>query len=273
MPQTSIIPTRLIKTAAIFLLSAISVACVDAPTEHRLRANAFLRGGDANSALKEIDLGLEAKKEDPALLILRGKALFELDRLDEARDAYNRAVSSGKSAGLDDRSLSEAFLGLGLLASRQKDFKAARGHFETLVQINEKDASSHLNVARVCLELGDMECAVSHGETAGKLRGNEESTLYTLGIIYLKADKYKEAELTFEHICEVVPGASSCPYGVALVAAKSGDKAKALQKLKEAVERKIPNPGQMAGEPFFASLKDDPEFQALVQKSGSGAPK
>lgn len=259
--------------AVLALLALSALGCVDAPTEHRLRANAFLRGGDANAALKEIDLGLEQKKEDPALLILRGKALFELDRPDEAADAYNRAVSAGKSAGLDHRALSEAFLGLGLLAFRQKDFKTARGHFETLVDINEKDAASHLNVARVCLELGDIACAVSHGETAGKLRGGEESTLYTLGIIYLKADKYKEAELTFEHICEVVPGAASCPYGLALAAAKSGDKSKALQKLKEAVERKIPNPGQMAGEPFFASLKDDPEFQELVAKASGGAPK
>jgi tetratricopeptide (TPR) repeat protein len=259
--------------AALLFLGAAAAGCVDAPTEHRLRANAFLRGGDAAAALKEIDLGLDRKKDDPALLILRGKALFELDRLDEAKDAYEKAVAAGSSAGLEHRALADAHLGLAMLASRRKDPAAARRHFETLVRINEKDATSHLNVARVCLELKDMECALSHAETAGKLRGNEENVLYTLGTIYLAADKPKEAELTFQHICEIVPNAASCPYGVALVAAKGGDKARALEKLREAVDRKVPNPQQIAGEPWFASLKDEPEFQALVAKATSGAPK
>jgi tetratricopeptide (TPR) repeat protein len=190
--------------------------------------------------------------------------------MDEAADAYEKAVTVGASAGLPDRSLAEAHLGLGMIASRKKDLPAARRHFENLVKINEKDASSLLNVARICLEQKDMDCAVSNAETAGRLRGNEESVLYTLGTIYLAADKPKEAELTFQHICEIVPSAASCPYGVALVAAKLGDKPRAIAKLREAVDRKVPNPQQIAGEPSFASLKDDPEFQALVAKATSG---
>ena len=265
---------RLVRTAAALLFLGVAASgCVDAPTEHRLRANAFLRGGDAASAIKEIDVGLAKKKDDPALLILRGKALFELDRMDEAKDAYEKAIAAGAAAGLEERAFGDAHLGLAMLASRRKDPTDARLHFETLVRINDKDATSHLNVARVCLELKDMECAVSHAETAGKLRGNEESVLYTLGTIYLAADKPKEAELTFQHICEIVPSAASCPYGVALVAAKLGDKPRAIEKLREAVDRKIPNPQQIAGEPWFASLKDEPEFQAIVAKANAAAPK
>src|SRR5690242_19983981 len=86
--------------AALLVLTAAAAfsvaACVDPPTEHRLRANAFLRGGDAASAVKECDLGLEKKKDDIPLLILRGKALFELDKLDESRGAYAQAVTAGK---------------------------------------------------------------------------------------------------------------------------------------------------------------------------------
>jgi Flp pilus assembly protein TadD len=256
--------------AAALLLGVIGLGCVDASTEHRVRANAFLRGGDAASALKEIDLGLERKQDDPALLILRGKALFELDRMDDARDAYARAVASGKAKGEGDRTLAEAHLGLAMVGSRTKDWPAARKNFEALVGINDKDATSHLNVARACIELHDFECAVSHGELAGRLRGNDESVLYTLGNVYLNAGKLKEAELTFQHICEVVPAASSCPYGQALVAAKSGDKPRALTQLREAVTRKVPNPGTIATEPAFASLKDDPVFVELVNKATAG---
>src|SRR5262249_11513493 len=155
----------------------------------------------------------------------------ELDRLDEAKGAYQAAVDAASDRG---RPLAEAYLGLAMIASRQKDWAAARRHFEALVGINGKDASSHLNVAKTCLELKDIECALQHGEEAGRLRGNEEPVLYALGTIYLDAGKAKEAELTFQHICEVVPGAASCPYGLALVAARVGDRKKALEELDEA---------------------------------------
>lgn len=256
------------RASAALLLAALSLAslgCMDQAAEHRTRANAFLRGGDAASALKECDDGLAGKKDNLPLLILRGKALFELDRLDESRQAYERAVEVGKDE--EQRSLSEAFLGIAMVASRQHDWVTAKKQFETLVAVNPKDAISHLNVARTCMEMKDLACAVSHGEEAGKLRGNEEPVLYTLGTIYLAADKGKEAEMTFQHICEVIPGAASCPYGLALVAAKAGDKAKALAQLEEAVKRKVPNPDKLAMEPGFASLKDDPAFLALAEKA------
>jgi tetratricopeptide (TPR) repeat protein len=247
---------------------AASAGCMDAATEHRTRANAYLRGNDAAAALHECDAGLAKRPNDVPLLILRGKALFELDRLEEAKAAYERALDAGRGAGTDERSLSEAYLGLAVIGSRQGDWASARRQFETLVRINDKDASSHLNVARACLELKDIACAIDHGEAAGHLRGDDESVLYTLGTIYLTAEKPKEAELTFQHICDVVPGAASCPYGLALVAAKAGDKATALAKLREAIARKVPNPGRIATDPGFASLHGDAEFIALANQAG-----
>jgi tetratricopeptide (TPR) repeat protein len=235
-------------------------ACVD-----RVRANAFLRGGDPAAALKECEDGLSRKKANVPLLILRGKALFELDRLDEAKVAYQNAIDA--APGEDARALAEAYLGLAMVASRQKDWPAARRGFEVLVGINEKDGSSHLNVAKACLELKDLDCAIHHGEEAGRLRGNEEPVLFTLGTIYLAAGKPHEAELTFQHICEAVPGAASCPYGLALVAAGGGDTKKALQELDDAVRRKLPNPDQIAADPGFSSIKGDAEFQQIVARA------
>jgi hypothetical protein len=245
------------------LLSVAQAGCLDKSSEHRIRANAFLRGGDAQSAVNECDQGLAIKKNDPALLILRGKALFELDNLDEAHKSYERAIEAGD--GQDPRGLIEAHVGLAMIGSRRGDWNEARHHFEEVVKADQgKNASSHLNVARACISLKDMDCALQHAETAGHLAGNDEATLFTLGTVYLSADKPAEAEKTFQHICDVIPGASSCPYGVAMVAAKTGDKTKALAKLKEALDRKVPDPARVLTDPAFASLKDDPQLQAMV---------
>ena len=246
------------------LLFLASTACVEPASEHRVRANAFLRSGNAESALQECDQGLAKRKGDMPLLILRGKALFELDRLDESRASYAEAVNVNKDK---DASPADAHLGLAVIALRKGEPAVARTHFEELVKLNDKDATSLLNVARTCLELKDMECALSRGEAASKIRSDDEGVLYTLGTIYLAAGKPDDAQRVFQHICTVVPGASSCPYGKALVAAKSGDKPKALEHLREAVERKIPNPAQISADPGFASLKDDADFQAVVAQA------
>jgi tetratricopeptide (TPR) repeat protein len=257
------------RALALFALitSIAASGCLDKSSEHRIRANAFLRGGDAQSAVNECDLGLALKKDDPALLILKGKALFELSKLDEARSAYDLALAQAQ--GQDPRGFIDAHVGVAMIASRQGDWKLARSHFERVVEAHKDErkgapASAHLNVARACVSLKDYKCAIDHAEIAGRLAGNDEATLFTLGTVYLSADKPAEAEKTFQHICDVVPAAASCPYGVAMVAAKSGDKPRALAKLKEAIERKVPEPDRIPNEPYFASIKDDPEFLALV---------
>src|SRR3954468_3051697 len=85
---------------AFAVLLVLLAGCVDRAAEHRVRANAFLRGGDAAAALDECDKGLMEKRGNVPLLILRGKALFELDRLDDARLAYEEAV---RAAGGEER--------------------------------------------------------------------------------------------------------------------------------------------------------------------------
>lgn len=251
--------------AAAVLAIALAAGCMDSASKHRVQANAFLRQGDAATALKECEAGLADKKDDLPLLILRGKILFELDRMADSKAAYERAVDVGKNE--EPRSLAEAYLGLGMIASRTEDWASARKQFETLVSINQKDAYSQLNVARACLNLKDLDCAVKHGEEAGRLRGDEENVLYTLGTIYLASNKNDEAKLTFQHICDVIPAAASCPYGLALVAAKAGDKDTALKKLEEALAKKLPNPDSIAKDPGFASIRDDARFQELAAKA------
>ena len=235
---------------------------MDAPTEHRVRSNAYLRGGSPAKALKEADLGLSKSPKDAALLIMRGKALFELKRLPESRQAYQKAVSAQPE--LEARALTEAYLGLAIVAMRLREFKVARKHFSKLASINPKDANARINLARVCMQLNDLKCAVEQGEEAGRLRGGAEDVLFTLGRIYTVAKKYPEAEKTFQHICKVIPMAASCPYGVALVAAQKGDKKRAYAKLREALSRKLPNPDKLASDPLLAPLKDDDAFKQLI---------
>ncbi len=240
-----------------------SAGCVDKPTESRVRASALLRAGQAEKALAECDGALKEAPGDASLLILRAKALFELERYQDARGSYLRALETAT----DRSQRAEAHLGLAMVAMRGKDYQQARQQFAKLVKVNPKSADARINLARVCLQLKKLDCAIEHGEQAGRLRGNDEAILFTLGRIYLVANKHSEAKRTFQRICEVLPKAASCPYGLALVAAQQGDKARALTKLRQAIALELPNVAKLAEDPLLAPLKNDPAFKQLSGKN------
>ncbi len=248
-------------TIALLLLAG----CVDGPTEHRVRANAFFRGGDYASALKECDEGLRQRPDDIGTLILRGKTLFELDRSAEAKGDFDRAIELSRGKGRIY--LGDAYLGLAIIASRNRDWPGARDAFEQLLALDPHDASTHTNLARVYLELGDLPKAEEHASFAASVRPDDEATLFVLGRVYLASGKLPEATAAFSKIAESNARAPSAPYGLAMVAARQGDKAAALDKLRAAVALKVPNPGEIASDPAFASLRDDPEFVQIVQQA------
>jgi tetratricopeptide (TPR) repeat protein len=252
-----------VRVLAWFALALLTVAaCVDSSTEHRVRANAFFRNGDFASAVKECDEGLGAKPDDVATLIVRGKALFELGRWSDAKRDFDRAVELG--AGKGKMYVGDAYLGLAIIASRNKAWPEARDDFEKLLALDPTDVGTHANLARVYLELGDLPKAEQHAASAANQRPQDEANLFMLGKVELAAGKLDEASAAFTKIGELNPRASSAPYGLAMVAAKRGDRPKALADLREAVALKVPNPAEIARDPAFASLAGDPEFVRIV---------
>jgi len=242
--------------------------CVERSTEHRIRANALFKSGEYQEALVECERGIEAKPEDASLWVLKGKTAFELGDLVQARAAYARALAVGE--GKRGVFLGDAYLGLGVISTREQKWDDARQQFLRLLELNPNDGSSHANLAKVDLELGKIDEAVQHAEEAAKTRGADEQVLFTLGKVYLASGRADDAQKTFEHICQVVPSSASCPYGLALVALQRNDTKAALAKLKEAVDRKIPHPEKLAEDPALAKLKGDPEFVALAASAAAG---
>jgi Flp pilus assembly protein TadD len=130
--------------------------------------------------------------------------------------------------------------------------------------LDPTDVGTHTNLARVCLEQGDLAAAEEHAKAAVALRDQDEAALFVLGKVMLAEGKLDEATATFARIAASNGRASSAPYGTAMVLARRGDKAGALAKLQEATALKVPNPQEIADDPAFASMKDDPAFSRIV---------
>jgi tetratricopeptide (TPR) repeat protein len=257
--------SKVARALAVVLFALAVLGCVNQPTEHRVKANAYFRGGQYADALRECDLGLSGKPDDVGTLILRAKALFELDRPSEAKADYQRAVALGE--GNAKTYMGDAYLGLAIVASREKDWKEARAEFEKLLATDPEDVGTRTNLARVCLELGDLPKAEEHAQAAVALRGQDEAALFMLGRVLLAEGKLDSASAAFSRIAQVNPRTASAPYGLAMVLAKKGERDGALTKLGEAVALKVPNPSEIADDPSFSSIKDDPEFVRLVARA------
>jgi tetratricopeptide (TPR) repeat protein len=257
-----------VRPLAVALVAIFAVAgCVERSTEHRIRANALFKSGSYREALSECERGLEAKPDDVSLWVTKGKTSFELGDFATARAAYARAISLGdKRRGVF---LGDAYLGLAVIATREQKWEDARQQFLHLLELNPSDGTSHANLAKVDLELGNTRDAVPHAEEAARNRGADEQVLFTLGKVYLAALRADDAEKTFEHICQVVPNSASCPYGLALVALEKNDPRLALTKLREAIDLKIPHPDMLGDDPALARLKDNPEFAELTAAASS----
>jgi tetratricopeptide (TPR) repeat protein len=253
------------RVARVFLASVLALAslgaagCMDRVTEHRVRGNAHFREGDYEGAIKEYDEGLAVKPTDAATLILRGNAQYELGRLDDAYASYAKAYAA-------DNSAADAVRGMALIASKKNDLADAATQFERLLAMpkHEHDSATRVNLAKIYLAQGKLAEAEKQAVEAGHESGNDETVLFTLGRVYLAAGKLDEATSTFQHLIETNPGKASGPYGLAMVAAKRGDKAEALKQLQDAMTKGIPDPGAIPKEPAFAALKDDPDFLAVA---------
>ena len=243
---------------ALFLFGCM-VGCMDRVTEHRVRGNAHARQGDYVGAITEYDEGLKGKPDDAATLILKGNAQYELGKLDDAYGSYQKAFAA-------DAKAADAVRGMALIATRRADYVDAATQFERLLSMpqHEHDAATRVNLAKVYLAMGKVDQAEKQAVEAGHESGDDEQVLFTLGRVYLAEGKLDEATATFKHLLDTNPSKASGACGLALVAAKKGDRSETLKQLTEAMSKGVPDPTAVSKDPAFAAYKEDPEFVAIA---------
>jgi putative PEP-CTERM system TPR-repeat lipoprotein len=115
-------------------------------------AVAALRSGDAEAALAEARAMMEDYPDNPAAYNLAGGIYMALDRLDEARAAFEQARSL-------DPERTQTILNMGLLAVAEGDLDAAARYLEQGLSTGAENASAMMALAQVELQRGNTERA------------------------------------------------------------------------------------------------------------------
>ncbi len=241
-----------------------------------------VRAYDSSDFENALACAAQASAADPASADAhseRAAALTALNRLDEARVAYARALAVNpdhadallgaadlyltrlpSSHDYNELGLAYAVRGHGL-AKRQKD-KQLQGQF-ALVQAT---ALNNLGRARAAIRMADEALAVHAATPKG-----EESAVDAAGARFEKASalwelcRFEEARAELQDLLDSPDREAAAHYYLGLIAERAGDAAKAARELAQA-HRLAPDDYP---EPLAVS---GPEFEALLAKTARELP-
>lgn len=97
-----------------------------------------------------------------------------------------------------------------------------------------------------------------------RARPANAAALVTLGMVLTQLGRYAEGLAVDSRLVELAPEDSTARYNLACSLALLGRREEALVQLELAVRCGYDDAAHLAADPDFASLRDDPQFQALL---------
>jgi serine/threonine-protein kinase len=158
-------------------------------------------------------------------------------------------------------------LGKLLLLSRQPD--QAIEQLQSTLEINPDFPLAHLFLALAYNQKGLREQAITELEKQVNSPGTRTIFKASLGFLYGRAGRRAEATAILNELEEEISSKQFfSPFEVALVHIGLGEKDKAMEWLEKAKAERDPFLIYIKVDPNFDSLRDNPRFNALVQKTG-----
>ena len=167
-----------------------------------------------------------------AIFTIRGDALFGLDKVAEAKAAFNKAVEK-------DHDYSGAYLGLASLAASKNDLKEAidqtdialskspknsqawlmkasilrmqgesdkaRSAYEHIIQIDKRNVTSHLALASMDVAAGKLDAARAEIAAADKITPKNLQVRYMQAVLHFGEGNYIQARDALQDVMKSIP--------------------------------------------------------------------
>lgn len=251
---------------AVSLVCGVFTGCLRAGEARLREGNQAARDGRLEDARKAFEAAAEALPTDPRPRELLGNVLFELGRPDEARAAWQQALTQ-------DAQSQAAHLGLARLALDAQDAGAAIEALGSAPSATDPSLAAEAATVRglALLERGganDAEAALLAADEALRHAPGHAEALYVRGGALLVLGRYSDAQSALDELSTKHPASPLGPYGLARLAAAQGRATDVLLHLTAAKSAAGPTwrPERVAKDPAFAFLSTSEGFLALVTK-------
>jgi serine/threonine protein kinase/Tfp pilus assembly protein PilF len=173
-------------------------------------------------------------------------------------------------ARLDPMSAFNAYnLGWCLYFARR--FAESTAQFRRVIAAHSLYPLAHYGLSWVLRYVGQHEEAVSAAKRAAELSNDSTLILMMQGQAFAAAGLRREAEDFLARLDATAIERPASSYHVALIYCFLGEKEKAIERLERSFAEREAWPVWMGVEPVFDSLRDDPRFTDLLQKTNNPA--
>jgi tetratricopeptide (TPR) repeat protein len=179
--------------------------------------------GDHAVALQHFQAGIAAAPADPWPHLYAGHALRELDRLEEARDAYRQALAAAGAGAVR----LHALLGLGHCAQQRGDHAEALEHFQAATADKPADPWPHFYAAGMFRQLGQPAAAEAAYQRALASDPRHPQAIVGLGLLARERGDRTAAATLFERAVTAAPDAPDAWLEVAAELRDRGESARA----------------------------------------------
>lgn len=155
------------------------------------QALAYYQQGNYEEALKTCRIIMDKDSHVRSAYLLQGNILFRQGGLEEAQQAYSQALEANKGT---DSQKAQAFIGLGRIASLQKQTDQALSFYEKASQAAPRSQDGYISQAVLLETKGDYETALSLMSRAQVLAPEDHTVRSMMDDIRKKAEMVNDRE-------------------------------------------------------------------------------
>jgi eukaryotic-like serine/threonine-protein kinase len=182
---------------------------------------------------------------------------------------FDRARAEARSAQTLDPLSLIATNAIIVVESYARNYGAALEQCRKNLEMDPEFPVTYMWIGRDNRDKGDFSAAIDALRKAVALSGGHSAeSVADLGFAYARAGRTAEAEATLAQLRTAPLGASVAPYHEAVVLAALGRRDEAIAALGRAMENHSWFLVQLAVDPAFDSIHDDPRFQEMLAKTG-----
>ncbi len=225
-------------------------------TAYYNRGLAYRALSQPQRAIQDYDQAIQIAPKLAKAYNSRGNAYGDLGQHQRAIQDYDQAIQlDPKDAAYTNRGNAYAALG---------QYQRAIQDYDQAIQLNPQYAAAYYNRGLTYADLGQPQRAIQDYDQALQLDPKDAAAYGNRGLVHLALGDYELAIADFSQVVALDPKDARAHHHLARVWARRKDVAKALEHLRQAIELDPQTAEWAKEEEDFDSIREDPQFQALV---------
>lgn len=172
--------------------------------------------------------------------------------LDAAEAQYDEAINRAPKNPLLWRDKAVAYLSDFSLNNKKDSLEKAEKALLRSVELKPDYAEGHFLLAQVHDAKGEVDEAILRGEAAALLAPNDIGTLFQLGLLYYRNNRFSDAEIVFERAVEINNVYSNARYFLGLIYDRTNRKQDAINEFEKIASL---NPGNDEVKKILVNLR------------------